>query len=232
MEGYYDKKLIISGKYIEFYKYHTPIYRIDVYKPDNDKKIYPYRELRLDNLTRTKTNVIRLINSNPDMDKFLTLTYSHKMQDLSESNILFKNFILRLRRKFNKFKYFTVPEFQLKNTQNVHYHMLSNLPYIPTWDIQNLYWREGICYVEKTESITNLGLYMSKYLNKDFENDRYCNKRKFLTSGNLDKPRILKGDEVVTWLDFFKGAIEITFKTQFDSAFAGVIDYYSGYLNL
>lgn len=231
MQDYYDKKIIISGQYIELYFYHQPIYDAIEKNFQEKEKKSNVREFREDNLVRTRTSVIRLINSNPDMDKFLTLTYSYKMHDLDKSNLQFKNFILRLRRKYNQFKYFAVPEFQLKTTNNVHYHMLSNLPYISTYSIQNTFWREGICFVEKVNNVSNLGLYMSKYLNKDFHNERYYQKKKYLASGNLTKPTVLKGQEVENYLLFFDKLINISFKTTFESSYVGTIDYYSGYLS-
>ncbi|MFA7702861.1 MAG: hypothetical protein WCX80_05405, partial [Patescibacteria group bacterium] len=127
----YRQKLIESGDYVEIYDYENFIKINQKRKRRRNKIKRPKfigpptyleelcRETKNGfSLRRTRSNIIRLVNSNPDLKVFITLTFdSHKFgdkpfTDFKECNLIFSNFIKRLKRKYPSLKYLAVPEFQ------------------------------------------------------------------------------------------------------------------------
>ena len=95
-------------------------------------------------------------------------------------------FIQRLKYKFGKnIKYLAVIEFQ--NRGAVHYHVLSDIPYIPQEELQEL-WGEGFVYINAITHVDNIGAYIVKYMTKDNTDDRLQGLKAYLFSRNLKKP--------------------------------------------
>lgn len=189
-----SQKIVVSGSFLEHYVYEKPYW---VGFP-RFRKQYRFRSfqsvkrpqimLRDDNVRRTRSKIRRLVNSNRDLDRFLTLTFSSLALDLSSTNVLFKNFILRLRRHFFDFKYLCVPEFQRRGA--VHYHLLCNLPFVSSNKL-NFLWGHGFVFLRKVDNIDNLGAYICKYLGKANFDKRFFKKNKFFYSYNLLRPRVV-----------------------------------------
>ena len=122
------------------------------------------------NCCRAKKKIRQLCNNNSHLlTKFITLTFAD--QSITEdkiklANSFYSKFIKRLEYYFNqKIEYLTVPE--LTKNGVIHYHMLSNIPYIDK-DILEDIWGFGKVYISKIESINNVGAYVSSYVDKDF----------------------------------------------------------------
>ena len=94
----YQKKYIFSGHVIEQFTYENDQFR--GFGPKNKKgknRSGLSSDINRSNvLIRNRKNIIRLVNSNPDMNKFLTLTYDDNVEDLDKSNLDLKNFIKRV----------------------------------------------------------------------------------------------------------------------------------------
>lgn len=188
------EKIIISGNYLEHYTYEKGywvgwpkerFYRI--LKP-RVKSSLEQTALRDDNVRRTRIKIRRLVNSNQDLVKFMTLTFADEIFDLESANKMFNQFIKRLTRLSPGFKYLAVPEFQ--SSGRVHYHLLCNLPYIKNDDLKNV-WGHGFVFIRLIDKVENLGSYMCKYLGKANFDSRFFRKRKFFYSFNLLKPIII-----------------------------------------
>jgi len=188
------EKIIISGKYLEHYKFDSGYW---VGLPKNCSKIPQKKDksnaaqesIREDNVKRTRKMIRRLINCNQDLDRFMTLTYNTPVLDLCQSNPIFHNFIKRINRIYPNFKYLCVPEFQ-KKSGRVHYHLLCNIPYTPKSVIEQI-WQNGFCFLRKIDNIDNVGAYVCKYLGKENFDPRYFRQKKFFYSYNLLRPLIV-----------------------------------------
>lgn len=125
-------------------------------------------------------------NFNAEYSKFFTLTFADNKTDVKECNYIFMKFIQRLKWKFGKdIKYLAVVEFQ--NRGAVHYHCLSNIPYIPQEELQDL-WGQGFVYINAISHVDNVGAYIVKYMTKDNTDERLQGLKAYLYSRNLQKP--------------------------------------------
>ena len=197
-------KYIITGHIIEIYSYKNYFHG----KGGNTgtKKGCADLENKLKNYANTnqrRRDTIRRLaccNFNNEYDKFLTLTFADNMTDIKECNTVFKNFIKRLKYKYNlqNLKYLAVIEFQQRGA--VHYHVLLNIPYIPHKELQEL-WGNGFVFINAIEHVDNIGAYILKYITKDNNDERLMGQKAYLTSRNLKKPEEVLNHNLK---DFFK----------------------------
>jgi len=178
----YQEKLIISGNRIELYKYEAPVKSgvkrkkkrivkrrtqeqvIEQVKKSEESN-FEMEVMRYSSLRRTRARITRLINSNEDLQTFITLTFKENITDLREANKIFKKFILRLKYSHKNLKYLAVPEFQQRGA--FHYHVLVNIEYLDNSKLADI-WQQGFVMINKVKHINNLGLYVSKYICKKF----------------------------------------------------------------
>lgn len=199
---HYYKKIIISGNFVELYEYEKTIKRnftlnkkkkaLEIEENQliedvlsEDKKEAKRLHKRVDSINRTRTSIRRLINSNPDLTKFYTLTFKENIQDVEIANKHFNKFIMRMAYRYQHFKYISIIEFQ--NRGAVHYHFLCNLPFIKSKEVADV-WGHGFIKIRRIKNVSNLGAYVCKYLQKDMEEERLFNKKKFFCSKNINKP--------------------------------------------
>lgn len=163
-------------------------------------------------LRRTRARIVRLVDSNPCLKAFVTLTFNYDVPGLRESNPIFNKFIKRLKRKIPNLKYVAVPEFQKDtdffgrqklNGGSVHYHMLVNFEMAS--DKLEAIWGQGFIKINRVKHINSLGLYISKYVGKSLFDVRYFGMRKILASKNLEQPIIITVFKEVK--EFLKNAI-------------------------
>ena len=183
------KKYVFSGDIIEVYNYSQYVTgkgganRTKQKAEDTEKSLMNYANTN----QRRRDSVRRLACSNFDSStsKFFTLTFADNMTDVKECNKLFKKFIMRLNHKFQiKTKYLAVIEFQERGA--VHYHVLSNIPYIPQKELQDI-WGHGFVYINAVKHVDNIGAYVVKYMTKDTEDTRLQGLNAYLHSRNLIK---------------------------------------------
>jgi len=100
---------------------------------------------------------------------FLTLTFSGT-PSVEDSNIAFKRFTMRLRRKFQTLS--GVWRLERQERGSIHFHlMLFNFPFVPQRLIQNV-WQEctgeqrSIVHVKLVDNIKMLIRYVAKYIAK------------------------------------------------------------------
>ncbi len=231
-------KLIISGNFLEYYAYESPPFRnFEQRKKSNKSKIPIIDKAKRseDSLRRARTELRRLINSNSDLTKFITLTHRENITNLDTAHRHFKIFIQRLRRYYKKFnfKYIAIIEFQKRGS--IHYHILLNINYIPQEILASL-WSYGFIKIKLVNNIKNMGAYFSKYLFKDFRDPRLAGRKTFFCSKNIIKPkeRICQNDREVSILLTLYGVKDENkpdYENVWDTEYYGKILYRQYHLN-
>lgn len=198
------KKYVITGHILEVYDYKYYIHGkggfsgVEKGKAELDKALINYANTN--KRRRDKIRRLACANFNNKYDKFLTLTFAENKTDIEECNILFKNFIKRLKYtyKLKNLKYLAVIEFQQRGA--VHYHVLLNIPYIPQNELQDL-WGNGFVFINAITHVDNLGAYVLKYMTKDNNDTRLMGKKAYLTSRNLKQEETIVNHDLK---DFYK----------------------------
>ncbi|QOT01476.1 protein Rep (plasmid) [Brevibacterium sp. JNUCC-42] len=207
-----NMRLVIAGDIIRLRKYENPVYNgftrhrqvladeeetfpsdlvADLDKAiDNERdKMDKSLDSRARSNKRARREVINLVNANFNRhSKFVTLTYAENMKDVEEARKHFDVFIKRMRRKYGGFKYIVVMEFQERGA--VHYHMMSDLPYVPKKTLGEI-WGRGYVKINAIDHVDNVGAYLSKYMTKAEADIRMIQKKCYTTSRNMIKPTVL-----------------------------------------
>lgn len=228
----YDFKVVVSGKQVELYKYKKQVWREFESKKDNEtqkepKQLNMFEQEQLKkqrmqfSINRTKTEIRRLVNSNPQLNKFLTLTFAENITDLKIANYIFNKFVLRMTYKYPGFEYLAVPEFQKRGA--VHYHLLCNLPFIEIQELQAI-WGQGFIKLNKIDNVNNVGAYVSKYLGKEMD-ERSFGKKKFFRSQNLKESIELLGWTALKFVEKFLSLLTPVFEKVFKSEWIGEVAY-------
>ena len=182
------KKYVITGHILEVYNYDYYIHGkggfSGIAKGQADIESALKNYANTNQRRRDKIRRLACTNFNNKYDKFLTLTFAENKTNIEECNLLFKNFIKRLKYAYDlkSLKYLAVIEFQERGA--VHYHVLLNIPYIPHKELQEL-WGNGFVFVNAIKHVDNLGAYILKYMTKDNNDTRLMGKKAYLTSRNL-----------------------------------------------
>lgn len=245
----YRQKLIISGKKAELYEYEAPIIvgkkrkrpptkrrtqaEVALEVKNSADSEFEMEVMRDFSLRRTRARIVRLIDSNPDLKVFITLTFNHDVPGLREANPIFKKFIKRLKRKRPNLKYVAVPEFQSDtdfygrqkiNGGSVHYHVLVNFE-MASSELEAL-WKHGFVKINRVRHINHMGLYVSKYVGKNLFDVRYFGMRKVLASKNLEQPIIITAlKEIKEFVKNAIGNIPPVFENFYRSDWLGIIRY-------
>lgn len=259
---YYNLKKIECGNRLELYKYSIAIeYGNDgnnkAGRKGKEKCMANKEKNRREVLNRARNKIIRLVNCNPDLTTFVTLTYAINMQDLKLSKMHIKKFIKDMQRDFPVYKYLYVLEYQERGS--IHYHILSNMP-VPCKtagtnkrkpqeqkDLENyireVYWPRGFVDVRdlRQEGNTNVGLYVSVYLVEDmFKLDLHGSKC-YGFSRNLELPKETKIMTQETGIDVVKrysNDHKVTYASSYNMRIEddlgvrnGIVNYYDMYKN-
>jgi hypothetical protein len=233
-----SRKIVVSGNIIEVWDYEKDLTinkRKDNKKPvgrtgqgiEDRKKEYK------DTVNyRARQNIRRLILSNfTDKNLFITLTFEDNITLTEVTNKVFKQFIQRLKRKYRDLKYLSVIEFQKRGA--IHYHMVCNYPVeLLEGDNRreqelNFYkylWGMGFVKIEDITGVDNVGAYLIKYLQKDFNRNFKEDKKRYLHSKNLIKPHIVDYEEF-TGINEYVSTMYPVFTSQYDSMINGAVKY-------
>lgn len=222
----YTQKLIISGKHIELYKYELPVGGTMFKKRCGRNSITDAATKQRNRekiAIRARNHVRRLINANPEMDKFFTITFAENITDIDYANNELKNYIKVLKYHFGDFKYVVVTEFQQRGA--IHFHMVCTLPYVDVNQLTET-WGNGFCRINRTENVDNIGAYVTKYMTKAID-DRLRGKKCYRTSRNLNKPIEITDeneiDSVMQRIDDVKNIYTSEFSTETN----GICEYTS-----
>lgn len=207
----YKKKAYFCGNTVEIYEYENAVFTGHTGKrpgpgrvklaPDQDG------ERANNSITRSRQTLRRLVNSNPDLDKFLTLTFAENKTNVKEANRLFKAFMTEFRRRSGlNFRYIAVIEFQKRGA--VHYHLVMDTPFIDQAWLARL-WGHGFIKMKHIDSHRNMGGYISKYLNKKRFDKRLFSKKAFWSSRNVKRPIALLDKRIDLHIGlYYNGTIE------------------------
>ncbi len=228
----YDSKVMVSGKQVEVFKYQKNVWREfeatekETFKEPKQLNIFQQLAIKKQkaqfSLNRTKTEIRRLTNSNPQLSKFMTLTFAENITDLREANYIFNQFIKRISYKYGDFEYLAVPEFQKRGA--VHYHLLCKLPFVKVADLQEI-WGQGFIKINKIDDVNNVGAYVCKYLTKDMFDERTFGKKKFFRSQSLFEAIELLGWYAVKFVERFLSGLTPVFEKTFESKWVGQVEY-------
>lgn len=231
----YNLKIVVSGQQVEVYNYKKQIWRDfekKTQKKDTSKRepkqldiletIKNKKEKQQYSLNRTKKEIKRLVNANPQLNKFMTLTFADNITNVKQANYLFNQFIKRIAYRYTNFKYLAVLEFQKRGA--IHYHIVCNLPFIEM-DALEYTWGHGMVNIRKLDKVSNQGAYMSKYLGKELFSGRMFSKKKFFRSQTLNT-----SIEIFNWLaqkfiEKFLQLLDPVFESSFESEWAGEVEY-------
>lgn len=248
---FFNEKVIISKTEVEHYSYKTrPVMRgyhrtkedtVRNFVKKQSEKSQPVvkkiktkkeqAEKQLSAVRRSRNSIRRIVNSNPQLNKFLTLT--SKMTDVKQSNNCFNRFIERMKDRFPEFQYFAVLEFQKdvdyfgKKKEKggaVHYHLLCNLRYVESNSLAKI-WGHGFIKIKRVDQIKNLGQYLSKYLQKDMFDKRMFGKKKFFHSQDLDRPLELIGEKSRLFIKNEEKKLQFIREFEFENEYQGKVLY-------
>jgi len=172
-----SSRAFFCGSILEEYIYERPIFMggQSVFKKIPSDRIP--KERSKSSLGRAKKQIRRLVNSNPQMNKFLTLTFAENITNLTQANYEFKKFKQKLERYTKRpLKYLCVPEFQKRGA--VHFHIMSDMPFIG-WERLSAIWGNGRIQIEKIRDKHKTGSYIVKYITKEKQDIRFYGQKLF-----------------------------------------------------
>ena len=184
-------------------------------------------------LKRTRTKIYWIIKANPDLTKFVTLTFEENILDVKKANRLFSLFIERLNYKYPNTKHFAVIEFQIKrglkngDGGTVHYHFLCNLPYINVNSLAKI-WGHGFVEIHKIKNVKSIGAYVAKYLTKEAFEGRMFRKRKyFYSKKNINLPIEIYDHKIQDKIieQYNLDIDEDTFKEIYENVYTGKVKF-------
>lgn len=183
----------------------------------------PKTDAREANCRRARNELRRTILANFDNgSKFVTLTFAENLTDVNQANAQFKRFIQRMRRRHGDFKYAAVIEFQERGA--VHYHMISDLPYIPKPKLADI-WGHGFVRINEISHVDNVGAYITAYMTKDNLDDRLRGKKAYMTSKNLLRPITLQGMDAQEIIDQYADKKNEVYANSYESEYLGLVSY-------
>lgn len=208
----YNAKIIETPTTKEVYIYEKSIYTYSIsdleftFESSHKRKTFDTMSAndQYDSLKRKQKHyeqmrweIARIVDCNFDRQtKFVTLTFKENIQDISQANNHFKNFIQRLnyylyKTKTQSLKYIATWEKQKRGA--IHYHVIFfGLSFIAKEKLQEI-WEHGFIKINRVsvDSIDNCGRYLSKYFSKDLELKEH-KKKAFFKSQNLKMPIVKK----------------------------------------
>lgn len=209
--NYYNIKFVQCRNRLEIYRYSLPQITGRVNNNSGRSKESKggkekMEQNRKETLNRARNQIIRLVNCNPELTTFISLTYAENMQDLSISKIDLAKCIRLMQRFWPELKYLYVLEYQSRGA--IHYHMLCNIP-VPVKTakskhhkpqeqkdlenyFKNAFWPHGWVDIRdlSQEGNSNVGLYVSVYLVEDLYKLDLQGNKCYGYSRNLDKPTV------------------------------------------
>lgn len=225
----YNRRLIRSGNVLELYEYGKPVMRGAVVHGSAfyGRANAPYtsaetkRENRAKIARRARETVRRTINANPQLNKFLTLTYAENMTDIDRSRKELDNFFKRLKRQFPRFAYVCVIEFQKRGA--VHFHLLCNLPFVDVKALAEV-WGHGFIKLNRIDNVDNVGAYVTKYMTKENMDERLIGYRSYSMSRGLNQPQEYTTEEIEEALAAVEN-VKRVYTAEFESEYYGTIRY-------
>jgi len=185
-----EKTLIIAGNQAQLFLHKEPLYiHYGKTPPPRTGK----NEKSPSSISRTRTNLYRLVNCNLENNKkikptFCTLTYKKNQTNRKQATSDLRLYHQRLSYYTNtSLRYIAIPEFQKRGA--IHYHIIYfNLPFIPVEVLAKKIWGHGQVDIHLLSQIKNTSAYVSKYITKETLDKRHKGHRLLITSRGLKRP--------------------------------------------
>ena len=223
----YNRLLIQSGNVIELYEYEKPVLRGGSFsRKGRTNAPYTSDETKRDNRTKTATrarrHVRRVINANPQLNKFLTLTHAENMTDIDLAHKGLDIFLKRVKRLFPRFAYVCVTEFQKRGA--VHFHLLCNLPFVDVKVLEKI-WGHGFIKLNRIDNVDNVGAYVTKYMTKESMDERLIGYRSHSMSRGLNQPQEVTNEEQINEaLETLADVLRVV-TSEYESEYYGTVHY-------
>lgn len=244
-----NARIIISGRNVETYNYKEGVvtYGFPGYKGPRKKKIEVVDEesrrkkedSRRRSMLRSKAELTRIINANAGEYKketgepypavFATFTFKEDVKEIKTANGIFTCFIKRLNYEFAEYdnlKYTVITEFQDRNRDGViHYHAIFfNLPFIESDKLAEI-WGQGFVKLNKIDRVKNIGGYVTKYMSKNFDDNRLDGHKRYFSSRGLLRPRKINNQLVARQIMAELPENKIVEASEFTSKYNGKVEY-------
>lgn len=201
----YNKKYVISGDKMRVLEYSKPVSNMYKIKRSDFRK--SQTPIRLDkSLYRTRMNIKDSIDSNiTQYSKFITLTFEKDIQDRNKALEYFKAFTKRYKKHYKQpLKYVAIMELQTGSERHQstldsprmvwHFHLISFNDFkLDLKEFEKKVWQYGITNTKRIDKVDNIGLYLMKYITKDFVDKQEKHSHLILKSQSLKKPVIKYG---------------------------------------
>lgn len=223
----YNRRMIVAGNVIEIYEYEKPICKGFAKKRvGRGNSMHTSQEIKQLNRGKTaqraRATVRRTANANPQLNKFLTLTYAENMTDLTIARKDFDKFVKRVKTRFKNFQFIVVIEFQARGA--VHFHLLCNLPFVDVNELASV-WGHGFVKINSIDNVDNVGAYITKYMTKENADNRLIGRKCYSMSKDLNKAdTYTKEEEIEEVLENLEN-VKRTHTVEFESEYYGVVTY-------
>ena len=223
----YQRRLIRSGNVIELCEYEKPVIRgSGGARRGRANQALTSKETKQKNRSKTaaraRAYVRRIINANPQLNKFLTLTYAENMTDIDRARKELDNFFKRLKRQFPRFAYVCVIEFQKRGA--VHFHLLCNLPFVDVKALAEV-WGHGFIKLNRIDNVDNVGAYVTKYMTKENMDERLIGYRSYSMSRGLNQPQEVTNEEQINEaLETLADVLRVV-TSEYESEYYGTVHY-------
>lgn len=218
---------MLSGNVLEYYEYEKPILKgLKRKLTGRAASAFTSEETKAENRKKTaqraRAIVRRYANANPQLTKFVTLTFAENQQDLDVARYELDKFLKRVKTRYKDFQFICVVEFQVRGA--VHFHMLCNLPYISAKELAEL-WRNGFIKINRIDNVDNVGAYITKYMTKETFDDRLAGRKCYSMSKNLQVPEeYTKDEDINEVLENLENVVRVH-SSEFESEYYGVVHY-------
>lgn len=223
----FNRRLILSGKILEVYEYEKPIAKgFETKRTGRANAPFSSEEVKAENrgkvANRARSYVRRMVNANPQLNKFLTLTFAENLTDLELARYEFDKFLKRLKTRFKGFQFVVVVEFQKRGA--VHFHLLCNLPFVNVKELAKI-WRHGFIRLNRIDNVDNVGAYVTKYMTKDSIDERLVGKKCYSMSKGLNTPKEYTDEKDISEVLQNLEAVKRVYTSEFESDHYGKVSY-------
>ena len=223
----FNRRVIVSGNVMDVFEYEKPVFKgFAKKKVGRGNSLHTSQEVkemnRCKTVQRAKAYVRRKINANPQLNKFLTLTYADNVTDLNIARKDFDKFVKRVKTRYKDSQYVDVIEFQKRGA--IHFHLLCNLPYI---DIDKLakIWGFGFVKINRIDNVDNVGAYVTKYMTKDNMDERLIGRKSYSMSKGLKEPQTITDDNAIDEVMCNLENVTKIYTAEFETEYYGLVKY-------
>lgn len=222
----FSRKVIRAGNVFEVYRYEEPVLLGSASRIGRGGAIHTTVEVKQDNrrktASRARQTVIRTINANPELNKFLTLTFAQNVTDIDYARKEFALFVKRITYHYGKTEYVCVIEFQKRGA--IHFHLLCDLPYVDVNELAKL-WGHGFVKLNRIDDVQNVGAYVSKYMTKESMDERLIGRKCYTMSKGLRSPEVITDEREIEAVLADVADVAEVYTASYESEYYGTVTY-------